>query len=454
MRATPRPVSHPVTLAVAATTAGVLPVFLVGALTVQITRQLHFAASGLGVVVAVFFVGATAGSLLAGKVAEWIGLSRAMRSATALSAVCLVAVGVLANSLLVLGVILCLAGFTDGVIQPAVNGFLAGRVASGRQGLAFGIKQSAIPLSTLLGGLAVPAIALTVGWRWAFLAAGALAAGIVVALPSARKMQRPPGVAPAADKGAVPAQGTPGTAGEGGSGVSQSGSTGSEAAGSARPIRSGAAGAGGSDLQLRALLVLAVGAGIGGGTANALGSFLISGTVAAHVAEGLAGVLAAAGSVCGLVVRILITSRADRQSTNQFRVVALMLALGAAGYALLAAEVPLLMVAGALLAFGAGWGWNGLFTYSVVRSHPHAPAKATGVTQAGVFVGAVAIPPLFGLLASQVSYTAAWAFDGALVSVGAVVMLAGARRIVLPRRAGSGSQRPAGGDAGVRPTPA
>ena len=40
-----------------------------------------------------------------------------------------------------------------------------------RRGAAFGIKQAAAPLATLLAGLAIPVFALTLGWRAAFLAA-------------------------------------------------------------------------------------------------------------------------------------------------------------------------------------------------------------------------------------------------------------------------------------------
>jgi 4-diphosphocytidyl-2-C-methyl-D-erythritol kinase len=51
---------------------------------------------------------------------------------------------------------------------------LARRVEVARRATAFAVKQSAIPAAMLLGGLAVPALALTVGWRWAF-AGGAVA---------------------------------------------------------------------------------------------------------------------------------------------------------------------------------------------------------------------------------------------------------------------------------------
>src|SRR5699024_7559203 len=45
-----------------------------------------------------------------------------------------------------------------------------------RHGLVFAVKQSALPVATLLGGLGVPLVALTVGWRWVY----AIAAGVAV----------------------------------------------------------------------------------------------------------------------------------------------------------------------------------------------------------------------------------------------------------------------------------
>lgn len=423
-----RPIRFPVVLSITATTAGVIPVFLVGALTVQIRRQLHFGASGLGVAVAAFFVGATAGSLLAGHISHRIGLSRAMRIGALGSALCLAAMAVLSHSLLDLTVFLVIAGFTDGVIQPAANGFVAGRVPSGRQGLAFGIKQSAVPLSTLLGGLAVPAIALTVGWRWAFAAAAFGALMATVALPSRRRMHLPPpGRPPAVDNTSQPV--VPPVDPPAGRPVRPPAADGTATVRTETEISADRSEK--AKIHLRPLLVLAAAAGIGAGGANALGSFLISGAVSAHIAEGTAGLLAAGGSVCGLLARVSVSWRADRRpGGNHFHTVAAMMVLGAVGYGLLASEIAWAMVIGTVFAFGAGWGWNGLFNYAVIRTHPRSAAMATGITQAGIFAGAVVIPPIFGLIVDQVSYTAAWLLAGGLVLVAATVMLAGGRQLL------------------------
>jgi predicted MFS family arabinose efflux permease len=374
--------------AAAAATVATLPVFLFGALSVEIGKSLGTNSTATGLVVASFFAAATVSSLLAARVLGSGPPARAVRMAVLLSSLCMLGVAVSGYSLAVIAAWSALAGLADGMAQPSINAFLAERIAVNRQGLAFGIKQSGIPTSTLLGGAAVPLVALTVGWRWAFVGAAVLAlvVGLTIhgrpdASPNSNQMQPVTKAAPAA----------------------------------------------GSALALVPLAVLAAAAALGAGAANALGAFLVPGGVAAGLPEGLAGWLAAAGSGCGLATRLYIGLRADRQGRGHFQVVAAMLIVGSLGYVLLSLGAVAALIAGTALAFSAGWGWNGLFNYAVVRSHPSAPARSTGITQAGVFVGAIAIPPLFGLIASSSGYATAWLVASGATLAGGIFMLVGSR---------------------------
>ena len=45
------------------------------------------------------------------------------------------------------------------------------------------------------------------------------------------------------------------------------------------------------------------------------------------------------------------------------------------------------LLAGTALAFGAGWGWTGLYHLAIVRLRPHAPAAATGAASTALFLG-------------------------------------------------------------------
>ena len=67
------------------------------------------------------------------------------------------------------------AGLANAVTQTAINLFMSEQVARDRQGLAFGIKQSGIPAAILVSGLALPALALPLGWRATFAICGGLA---------------------------------------------------------------------------------------------------------------------------------------------------------------------------------------------------------------------------------------------------------------------------------------
>ncbi|HUY61117.1 MAG TPA: MFS transporter [Candidatus Dormibacteraeota bacterium] len=385
-----------VAVGAAVSTAASLPVFLVGVLAVQIRSSLHFSPGSLGLVVAGYYSAAAGLSIPFARVTQRVGGIRVLRIAALTCAAAMAAVAVFATSWPALGMLMLVAGASSSATQPAVNQFLSRRVAQRRQGLAFGLKQSAVPLAGMLAGLAVPAVALTVGWRWAFAGAALLAVGAAVAVP--RRV-------PAAARAAPP---VPRTA-----------------------------------ERLGPLLVLTTGFGVALAACASLGAFLVESAVAAGIQPGTAGLVAALASVTALAVRVAVGYRADRRGRAHFPVVAGLLTLGAAGFLLLALGAVLhlaaVIVLGAILAFGAGWGWNGLFNFAIIRTHQRWPARATGITQTGGRLGAMIGPLLFGLLAGDAAYGAAWTVAGGEALLGAVLILVGRRllqRSALPAVSG------------------
>ncbi|MBK9178154.1 MAG: MFS transporter [Acidimicrobiales bacterium] len=367
--------------AIAVTTVGVLPSFLTGALAVQVKADLGFGAAGLGLAVGAFFATASVASVAFGRATERLGSTRSLRAAALASAGALALVSVAARSLASLVGLLALAGLANALAQPAANLFLARSVPPTRQGLAFGVKQSAIPTAILLGGLAVPAVALTVGWRWAYVGGAVLAVGAAASVP---------GLEPRRGRGAAGDRPRP---------------------------------------DVRALVVLGLGIGLGAAAAGSLGTFLVSALVAAGLADGTAGLVVAGGSAVGLVVRLLSGVRADRREGGHLRVVAVMLVLGAGAFVLLAtASAPVMLVA-TPLAFATGWGWPGLFNLAIVRRFPEAPGAATGITQTGTYIGAVAGPLAFGVVAEATSYQWSWVLAAICSLASAAAMVVGRRRL-------------------------
>ena len=363
-------------------TVGVLPVFLAGGVAVQLSDDLEMSELGLGLAVAAYFGSSSLASAPLGRLAQPVGYVKSLRIAALASGIALAGIA-LAPSLALLSLWLIVAGVANGLGQPAANGLLVGTVPHRRRALAFAIKQSAIPLATLLGGLAVPTLALTVGWRWAFVAAS------IVALAAAIRGHggtKPP--------------------------VTQE----------ARRVPM---------FNIRPLLVLGGALAFGAAAANSLGAFATASAVNIGISESTAGWVQVAGSATGLAARILVGWLTDRGIGSDFGIVLIMLIGGAGGFALLGTESALLFSIGVAVGYGMGWAWPGLFTYAVSHRYEASAAAATGITQTGVYVGGVFGPLLFGFVAAEYSYQAAWLITAGCALVAAAGMQLG--RVLVAR---------------------
>lgn len=369
-----------------------LTVFLVATLAVQIRSGLHLSLNELGLAVSVYYLAAAIAAAPAGRLAETFGGARTMRAAAIGAGLCLALVAAVARSLWSLAIMLAVAGAMDATMQSAANLLLLRRIAAGRRGLAFGVKQAAVPFTSVLGGLAVPTLALTVGWRWAFGGAVALAAVAVLLIPAPRTTL--------AERRQARAQ---------------------------QP-----------DGALAPLLVLAAGFGLSMLSITALTTFLVTSAVASGTGKAAAGLLVALAGGMAALVRVGVGVRADRIAVRHLRLVCAMLFLGSTGYLVLAAgsatRLGLFVVLGSVVAYGAGWGWNGLFNMAVSVSYPAAPARASGITLTGNRLAGIAGPYLFALLVTHTSYTIAWlAAAGAAIAAGTVMILGD--RMLIARQA-------------------
>jgi MFS family permease len=370
--------------AVATTTASVIPVFLVGGLAVQISGELRFSPAGLGIAVALYFAAAALCSLPAGWLVERFGDRLTSRSGVLLSALTMLGVAVLAHSYLSLVILLMVGAAANSLGQLSSNLSLARQVPRNRQGLSFGIKQSAIPLATLLAGAAVPAVALPIGWRWAFVIIAGLA---LLVLPIAPNGPRPP--------------------------------AGSRSTADPRTERA-----------TTALVVLAFGAALAAAAASALGIFLVDSSVAQGIGVATSGAVLTLGSVICALSRVGGGWLADRRTgNNHLLVVVGTLAIGSIGLVLLAVHGLWSLLVGTVLGFGLGWSWTGVLNFAVVRLNPKAPASATSITQSGVYVGGCVGPLVFGVLAAH-SYSTAWLVGAAAMVASTVIMLIGRRMLV------------------------
>lgn len=358
----------------------VLPMFLVGALGVQIQSDLALSASQLGSLTGVFIASRMVFSATLGGLVDRFGGIASMRASAIGCGLVSLSVALFAGSWLALVISMVFGGMVQAGSQPAANRFILRYVPPGRLGLAFGIKQSGAPVATVFAGLSVPLLALTIGWRWGFGIGAALAFVTLLAIP-----QRSP-EARARTKGLTRTTVRPG------------------------------------------LALAAVGFSFILAAINSMGTFIVVSGVAAGLAPGLAGLLLSAGGLLAIPVRIAVGVLADRRGQDHFRFVALQILIGAACYVLLALGIPWLYVVATLVAYATIWSFQGVFFMAVVQHDLAAPAAATGRVISIGSIGGFSGAPVFGYVADLFGFGAAWLMAAVWALMGAIAVGLAARR--------------------------
>ncbi len=372
-RSRPYLVVNATVLAVVST---VLPGFLIGALSVQVSAEMDVSEAVYGWGLSSFFGAAMVGSILLGRLSQRIGALNQMTLALGLSIVVQLALAATAQSFGAIIGFLVVAGLANAANQTSINLALA-QAELPRLGLAVSIKQSGLPTATLLAGFAVPSLALTVGWRWAYVASAAFTlVSLAVVRSTVRSSTPAPGTAPSTPES------------------------------SSRDLFLGAA--------VGAFLAFSA------GSLNAWG---VGSGVDAGLGEGMAGLFLSVGAATGITLRIIGGWISDTMRAAPFRVGGISALLGSAGMAMLAVRLPGTHIAALLVAFGAGWIWPVFTNFGVVRANPQAAGAATGVTQMGVYVGVFAGPLLTGWLIEYSGYQLMWLVVAASSVVGAVISI-------------------------------
>lgn len=368
-----------------ATVVAVMPVFLTGAMSVQMADDLAFGVAGLGTAAGLFRMTQVGTSVFLGRLADRLGAVWSLRLAALISATACAGIAMSARTLLSLSLWLVFGSCANALGQPAANRLLIYRVPSERLGWAFGLKQSATPVASMLAGLAVPMLALSVGWRYAFLANALLALAVVIAVG-----KRLPGPNPSA--------------------------------GTTRPTK--------ARLENRRMVLLfATALGLALMANASIPTFFVGSAVESGVAISTAGYLLAAGSLCAVIVRLVAGWWCDNRGGQPLVIASWTIGIGSIGIGMIATSDPRLMPAGVIVAMAGAWGFNGLFWFAMVRAYRNTPGRITGALAPGGFVGATSGTFVFGFVVAQTSYPFAWWMNTAIAVIAAVMMAIGARRL-------------------------
>lgn len=360
------------------TVSSVYPAFLAGALGDELRAAVSIGNRFFGLVVGSFFFGAMLGSAGLGRIGEQLGARRMIIAGVGTSGLVCAVIASFVRSGAGLVVALVIAGVANSGSQTAVNKLLGQAIAPGRLGIAMAIKQSGMPAASMLGGLAVPAIALTVGWQWGYAAAAVVAATTILAT-----MRFAP-AEPAAIKTKPAAE----------------------------------------LVSTRETLIwAATAAAFSAAGAGTLGNWVTSSATDAGWSSGAAGLILSFGAISGITMRLLMGAAADRQPRMvPVRVAAAFLLVGSLGAVVLGIRAEWAQVVGAFVAFGAGWAWPALFNYGIVRTNVNAASTATGITQTGTYVGVFSGPVVMGLLVDQWGYGVGWLTIGTSMAIGSAIM--------------------------------
>lgn len=377
-------------------TTGSLPVFLLAAVAALARAEIDFGEDQLGVAVTVFFGSAAISATWGGAFVQRIRSTAALRLGAFGSSLALLGLAAVTRWIHIV-IALTVAGVSHAICQVASSLRLADHVTGSRMGLAFGIKQSAIPASTLLAGLGLPLVAVTLGWRAVFVVAAAIGLGAAVFQPRVQERPREP---------------------------------------SARRSMTGRRSRGKAELNRYALMILSAAVAFTAAGATAMGAFIVEYATFLGIDTAVAGSILVAASAAGITTRVVLGWVADRRRFDHLLVVGLLMGGGSVFvFAFALADVWWTVLIAATLAYMLGWGWPGLFQFAVVTASPAAPAVASGITLAGVFVGGTLGPFLFGWVVVNFSYAAAWTFDFVLLVVGSLLIFWGRHALTRPRRA-------------------
>lgn len=377
--------SRALQISMAATVICMLPVHLTGAMAVELREELDFSAAGLGAAAAAFRLSAALTSSYLGRLTDHFGATAALRLGMAISALSAVGIGLLATNWAALVAWLFLAGNGQALCQPAANRMLVTRIPSRRRGIAFGFKQAAPPTASMLAGISVPLIAVSLGWRWTYGLVPALAILVLASLgrressDAPSSTERPAGMDP-------------------------------------RPAR-------------RTIFVLLLSFALGNASSTAVAAFYVDAAVQAGTSNELAGMMLAVASLVAMGVRLALGLVADRMVGGHLRVCALLLLCGVVGLALLAVGSPGAMAVGVAIALGGNWGFNGVFWYALMRAFPHSPGTITGRVAPGGMIGGILGPVAFGVLSDAATYGGAWAAAAAVSVLAAAAMLNASGRL-------------------------
>jgi predicted MFS family arabinose efflux permease len=346
------------------------PLYFYGALSVQITEGLKYRLSLHGLGATSFYLVAAIFATSLGRRTDRLDPISTLRIAIIMTFVSNLGI-TFSNSLAMVCLSLAIGGFGNALATPGIAQLVRERIQLSKQGLAYGFKQSATGLPTLVGGAAIPFVASNGQWRYVFAAGAIFSLGILFKLYA----------------------------------ISLSDMNSYNSKTSRNTKSSGAELKSVYTVEVKLIAIsFAIGAAVGAGLITFLPlSIAEAGLGAAETSQAL--VLA---SACSLVARFIVLLYMDRTSIDAIRICIAMMVIGAFGlFGLSTMDAGLITIA-SVVSYAFGWGWIGLITYKMLRISDGNLGANVGLVQSAAAIGSIAGPIALGAVYELSGFGLMW----------------------------------------------
>ena len=362
------------------------PLYFYGALSVQITEGLDYRPSLHG-------LGATSFYLVAAVFATSLGRKTDRQDPVSTLKIAIVMTFVsnlgitFSNSLSTICLFLAVGGFGNALATPGIAQLVRERIEFSKQGLAYGFKQSATGLPTLVGGAAIPFVTTDGQWRYVFASGAIFSLVILFNLYAFSPGALISGKADNLDKTESLIVNLKST----------------------------------YTLEVKFITIsFAIGAAVGAGLITYLPLSIVE-TGLSPTESSHALVFA---SACSLVTRFIVLLYMDKTSIDAMKICMAMMVIGAFGlFGLSTMQTNLVMLA-SIISYAFGWGWIGLITYKMLRISDQNLGANVGLVQSAAAIGSIAGPIALGAVYEISGFGLMWQASAFGLIISALFLIA------------------------------
>lgn len=346
------------------------PLYFYGALSVQITQGLGYRPSLHGLGATSFYLVAAVFAVSLGRTTDRLDPVITLRLAIIMTIISNLGI-TLSNSLVVICASLAIGGLGNALATPGIAQLVQDRIELRKQGLAYGFKQSATGLSTLIGGAAIPFVALDNQWRYVF------GLGVLFSLGTLLKLR--------------------------GMSSSKLSDLRKLHKKELKVSRTKAKHSYSSEVKLISTS-FAIGAAVGAGLITYLPLSIAE--VGLNSTESSFVLILASSS--SLITRFVVLLYMDRTKIDSIRICIGMMFLGSIGLFGLSTMSKGVITISSLISYAFGWGWIGLITYKMLRISDGNLGSNVGLMQAAAAVGSMSGPIALGATYELSGFALMW----------------------------------------------